>query len=224
VNGNREDGQAPGIAWYRAALDIIDIAGFTLLIELYIWRWQETHRRAWIAAPIWLAVSFLLHRDTLRSLGWRADNLQAAARRALLVLGGFAAALIAIGLARGAASRVPRNHISLSHLATYFGFCVFQQIVLNSLITNRLLELCPRVWTATLTAGAIFAAVHWPNPVLVPLGFIGGTAMSWLFTRHRNILPLAAGQVILALLIWWAFPLSWHHGLRVGPGYYSFGR
>ncbi|MGB6599267.1 MAG: CPBP family intramembrane glutamic endopeptidase, partial [Candidatus Acidiferrum sp.] len=78
----------------------------------------------------------------------------------------------------------------------------------------------PRV-TATV-AGAIFAAVHWPNPVLVPLTFIGGVAMSWLFIRERNIIPLAVGQAILGTLVWWAFPLAWHHGMRVGPGYYSF--
>ncbi len=48
--------------------------------------------------------------------------------------------------------------------------------------------------------------------------------MAWLFARERNILPLAALQVILSLLVWWAFPIAWHHGLRVGPGYYTFTR
>ena len=139
-----------------------------------------------------------------------------------MVLGLFAGALLAIGLARDAAAQTPPNHGSLSHLARYFAFCIFQQIVLNSLVTNRLLELCSRPWLAATIAGTIFAATHWPNPVLVPLTFVGGTAMAWLFVRERNILPLAVAQVILSLLIWWAFPLSWHHGLRVGPGYYSF--
>jgi len=32
---------------------------------------------------------------------------------------------------------------------------------------------------ASLIAGTIFAALHWPNPVLVPLTWIGGIAMSW---------------------------------------------
>jgi len=47
--------------------------------------------------------------------------------------------------------------------------------------------------------------------------------MSWLFARERNVLPLALGQAILGSLIWWAFPLAWHHSMRVGPGYYTFG-
>ena len=203
---------------------ILDIAGLIILVELYIWRWQYSAPRAWVAAVAWLAASFLIHRDTPRTLGWRVDNLAAATRRAAVVLGLFAGVLIAIGLARGAAAQIPPNRGSITHLARYFGFCVFQQVVLNSLVTNRLLEVCSRPWLAAVIAGTIFAATHWPNPVLVPLTFVGGTAMAWLFARERNILPLAVGQVILSLLIWWAFPPSWHHGLRVGPGYYLFAR
>jgi hypothetical protein len=60
--------------------------------------------------------------------------------------------------------------------------------------------------------------------VLVPLTFVAGTAMAWLFARERNILPLALGQAILGALVWWAFPLAWHHSMRVGPGYLTFGR
>lgn len=208
----------------RRFKSIVDIIGITLLLELYIWRWQASTPRAWVAIVAWLAASFLIHGDTPNTLGWRADNLRAATQGAGLVLGSFAVALIAIGLARGAATRIPPNHGSLAHLGRYFGFCIFQQVVLNSLVTNRLLELSSRPWLAAAIAGTIFAAAHWPNPVLVPATFIGGTTMAWLFARERNILPLAALQVILSLLVWWAFPIAWHHGLRVGPGYYTFHR
>lgn len=201
---------------------VVDILGITALLELYIWWWQASAPRAWIAILVWLVASFVIHRDTPKTLGWRVDNLGTATRRAGIVLGSFALALIAIGLARGAATRIPTNHISLAHLGTYFAFCIFQQVVLNSLVTNRLLELYSRPWLAAVIAGTIFAAAHWPNPVLVPLTFIGGTAMAGLFARERNILPLAVLQVVLSLLVWWAFPLAWHHGLRVGPGYYTF--
>jgi len=77
---------------------------------------------------------------------------------------------------------------------------------------------------AALVAGTVFAALHWPNPVLVPLTFFGGVVMSWLFARERNIIPLAVGQAIVGTLIWWALPVAWHHGMRVGPGYYTFHR
>jgi hypothetical protein len=32
------------------------------------------------------------------------------------------------------------------------------------------------------------------------------------------------GQAVLGGVVWWAFPLAWHHAMRVGPGYYTFGR
>jgi len=200
---------------------IVDIIGITALLELYIWRWQASAPGAWVAIAVWLAASFLIHRDTPKTLGWRVDNMVAATRRAGAVLGSYAIALVVIGLAHGAAIRIPQSHISLAHLGRYFAFCIFQQVMLNSLMTNRLLEFCSRRWLAAAIAGTIFAAAHWPNPVLVPLTFIAGTTMAWLFARKRNILPLAALQVILSLLVWWAFPIAWHHGLRVGPGYYT---
>jgi len=101
-------------------------------------------------------------------------------------------------------------------------FCVLQQVGLNSFLMNRLLAAFEKHVPAALVAGALFAVLHWPNPVLVPLTFFGGVAMAWLFAKERNILPLALGQAILGALVWWAFPLAWHHSMRVGPGYSNF--
>ena len=82
------------------------------------------------------------------------------------------------------------------------------------------------VWSLPLVSGAFDSGETFYRllciPVLVPLTFIGGTAMCWLFSRERNIISLAVGQALLGALVWWAFPVAWHHGMRVGPGYYSF--
>ena len=169
----------------------------------------------------WLVLSFLLHGDTPRTLGWRADNLWPATRRALVAFGGLAAGLVATGLLLGAPLHLPPNLLSWSRLWSYFAFCVLQQVALNSLLHNRMLALVRNEWAAAGLTGAIFAACHWPNPVLVPLTFAGGAVMAWLFGRSRNILPLAVGQALLGSLAWWAFPIAWHHHLRVGPGYYG---
>jgi hypothetical protein len=45
--------------------------------------------------------------------------------------------------------------------------------------------------------------------------------MAWLFGRNRNIIPLAVAQALIGSLAFWAFPVAWHHHLRVGPGYFS---
>lgn len=125
------------------------------------------------------------------------------------------------GFALGASRHLPPNLISWHRLWTYFAFCLLQQVALNSLVHNRMISLVQNEWVAASLTGAIFAACHWPNPVLVPLTFIAGLAMAWMFGRVRNIIPLAIGQAVLGSLVWWAFPLVWHHHLRVGPGYHS---
>jgi Type II CAAX prenyl endopeptidase Rce1-like len=204
------------------ALTLADIFLFPAFILWFIWRLQFTARWTWMIMAAWLLISFLAHRDTPKTLGWRADNLWAATKQAVVIIGAMILGLLLIGLALGAPRQFPPNLISLHRLWGYFAFCVLQQVALNSLLQNRMLEIVRRNWLASLFTGAIFAACHWPNPVLVPVTFIGGTAMAWMFGRVRNIIPPAIGQAVLGSLVFWAFPLAWHHHLRVGPGYYGF--
>jgi hypothetical protein len=205
---------------FRKVLAVCDVAGVPVFIGWFIWRGQFVAPRAWLWAVAWLVASFLLHRDTPKTLGMRADNLWPATVQAATIYGIFALGLFGIGLVLRQPLHAPPNYRSFGRLWIYFSFCLVQQVILNSLLTNRLLSLLKRRAPASLVAGVIFGALHWPNPVLVPLTLIAGVAMSWMFARERNILPLAAGQALLGSLVWWAFPLAWHHMLRVGPGYY----
>ncbi|MFZ0037716.1 MAG: CPBP family intramembrane glutamic endopeptidase [Candidatus Acidiferrales bacterium] len=204
----------------KRVLAFVDAAGLPIFILAFIWRLQFTARWTWVFFVLWLVLSFLFHRDTPKTIGARADNLWPATKQAAIAFAIMAAALIVIGLARGAPSRLPAHLISPRRLWTYFAFCVLQQVALNSLLANRLEFLTGKRWLAALLAGVIFAACHWPNPVLVPITFVGGSAMAWLFLRERNIIPLAIMQALLGTLAWWSFPVAWHHHLRVGPGYY----
>ena len=61
--------------------------------------------------------SFLLRRDTPKTLGWRADNLSAACKQAAIVFAIMAAALIAIGLA-AACSHAHRGKADFVEAAT----------------------------------------------------------------------------------------------------------
>ena len=209
------------ITSYRALTlaETLALAGY---IAWYIWRLQLTQPNSWIVFPIWLLASFLMHRDTPKTIGWRGDNLWPATRQGLPIFMVFALAGCLAGLWFGAFHKLPPHLIQLRHMLNYAAFCLLQQVALNSYLTNRLLYVFEAKLPAAFTAGMVFAALHWPNPVLVPLTFVGGTVMSWLFARERNILPLAAGQAVIGTLVWWALPMAWHHGMRVGPGYYTF--
>ena len=203
-------------------VNLLEALAFSAFVSLYIWRWQEASPKTWLIFPVWLLLSFALHRDTPKTIGWRADNLKPALRRAAPIFFFFCLSLGLVGAALGALHRTPIRFIAPKRFVGYFAFCLLQQIALQSLTMNRLLKGLRSPEVAAFVGGVLFGALHWPNPVLVPLTFIGGTVMCWLFARDRNILPLVLGQAILGALVGWAFPLAWHHSMRVGPGYYTY--
>lgn len=203
-------------------LTFVEALGLAAYIGWYIWQLQASKPNSWIVLMVWLVLSLVFHGDTPKTLGWRADNLAAATRQGLPFFIFCVLAAIPIGWWFGAFHALPPHLIQIRHVLNYAAFCLLQQVALNSYMTNRLLYAFEARVPAAFVAGAVFAALHWPNPVLVPLTFFGGVVMSWLFAGERNIIPLAVGQAIVGTLIWWAFPIAWHHGMRVGPGYYTF--
>lgn len=202
---------------------LFEAIGFSAFIAVYIWRLQFSHPKSWLVFLTWLVTSFLIHRDTPKTLGWRGDNLWPATRRAIPFFAVSIVALFCVGLFLGALHRMPAHFLDRHRFVGYLSFCLLQQIALNSYLMNRLLNAVEIPWLAAALASVIFAMLHWPNPVLIPLTLIGGFAMCWLFAKQRNILPLTLGQAVLGGLVWWAFPIAWHHSMRVGPGYYGFG-
>jgi len=113
------------------------------------------------------------------------------------------------------------NWTMLSGFGRYFAWCLFQQFGLQSFFTNRIIQVLKNSKRTAWTSGAIFAAFHIPNPVLMPLTFFGGVILTRVFIRHRNLVPLALAQAVIGTLTSITIPPCWHHGLRVGPGYYQ---
>jgi membrane protease YdiL (CAAX protease family) len=203
-------------------LALPEALAFTIFVLTYIWWLQSSAFNSWIVFPVWLVSSFALHGDTPKTLGCRGDNLWPATRQTAVVLGIFVLAISSVGLFLGAAHRLPTHLIEPHRFAGYFAFCLLQEVGLQSFLMNRLLAALQKPIPAALVAGTLFSLLHWPNPVLVPLTFVGGSVFCWLFARERNIIPLTVAQAILGSVVWWAFPLVWHHSMRVGPGFYSF--
>jgi CAAX prenyl protease-like protein len=199
-----------------------EAVAFTLFVQAYIWRLQSSAFNSWIVFPVWLVLSVALHGDTPKTLGWRADNLWPATRRAAAVFVIFVLVIFVTGLFLGAPHRLPAHLIEPRRFVGYFAFCLLQEVGLQSFLMNRLLAVLQKPVPAALVGGTLFSLLHWPNPVLVPLTFVGGSTFCWLFARERNIIPLTVAQAILGSIVWWAFPLAWHHSMRVGPGFYSF--
>ena len=202
-------------------LPLAEVFGFVAFIAWFIWQLQDSYRYSWLVFPVWLIASFIGNKDTPQTLGWRADNLWSATKRASMVFLPCALATVAVGFLLGDVHHTLR-HVLLPHrFFGYMAFCVLQQVGLSSLVTNRLLAVTDPL-RASFVSGLLFALLHWPNPVLVPLTFVAGVLMAWLFWKDRNILPLVVWQTILGSLVWWAFPIAWHHSMRVGPGFYHF--
>ena len=108
----------------------------------------------------------------------------------------------------------------LSGLGRYFAFSLFQEFGLQSFFTNRLFTIFKKRNTTAWVSAFIFACFHIPNPVLIPVTFLGGYVLSRVFIDHRSLIPLAIAHALIGSLLALVLPLSWHHGLRVGPGYY----
>src|SRR5258707_12723945 len=178
-----------GRKWY-----LVEALALSALVAMYIWKLQAASPRSWWILAAWMLISAVVRRDTPKTLGWRADNLWVATRRAVPFFMLAALAICGAGLFLGMLQRLPAHLIEPRRLTRYFAFCALQQVALNSYLTNRLLGCFEKAWATAGVAGVIFAALHWPNPVLVPLTLAGGVAMSWLFARERDILPLAVGQ------------------------------
>lgn len=203
-------------------LPLVEVFGFAGFIAWFIWQLQDSYRYTWLVFPVWLIATFLLNSDTPQTLGWRVDNLWSSTKRASMVFLPCALAIVVIGRFVGGEHHTLEHVLLPSRFFGYMAFCLLQQVGLSSLVTNRLLAAMDSPMRVSFIAGTLFALLHWPNPVLVPLTFVGGALMAWLFWKERNILPLTVWQTILGSLIWWAFPIAWHHSMRVGPGFYHF--
>src|SRR5262249_36742168 len=105
-------------------------------------------------------------------------------------------------------------------LGGYCFWALFQQYLLNGYFTNRLqasLDRRYRFLVAPL-AGAMFAAAHLPNPLLMVVTLIGGTVAAAAYQRYRNLFFLAFAHALIGTVIWLAVPDTLSHHLRVGPG------
>lgn len=193
---------------------------------VYVWVLQPTHND-WLRIPFMTLIvlipfaSAVSHRDRLRDLGLRLDNLGVSAREVGLATLVGAIAVLAIGWATGAGPTWHRGMLGPFLLYPFWGLA--QQFAMQSFTYRRLREAVGRpAPTAAITA-ALFASLHWPNLALAALTLVGGYVWCRLFERHPNLITLALSHGWLAVLLRYWWPPEWLHNLRIGPSFWEWG-
>lgn len=166
-----------------------------------------------------MLVSNIAHRDGLKRLGLRLDNFAAAARIAALPT----AVAAAIVMAAGAILAPPEPNLQRAavNFAYYVGWAFAQQYALQGFILLRVVH-AGLGRLAPVTAAALFALVHVPNPGLTLLTFAGGWMWATLFRREPNLLVLALSHAFLAVLVEAMLPPDVTGGYRLGPRYLAW--
>ncbi|MEW5978865.1 MAG: CPBP family intramembrane glutamic endopeptidase [Acidobacteriota bacterium] len=198
----------------------LELAAIYLLVQLYIWRWQYTHRNiVWLILAALLA-SHLWHRDGFRSIGIRLDTFFPCLRQAALAAIPFFVVLTVVGVFTGRLWEIPLSTLSLWPSLRYTLWGTFQQYGLQGYYHNRLMRLIRDPRVSSWIAGALFMSFHIPNPVLIVFTFAGGIVLSRLYANHRNLFVLGLFHGLVGLLLSNVFPKPMLRNMRVGPGYY----
>ena len=151
----------------------------------------------------WLAyVVFRMVREPglLREWGLRLDNLWAASRPCLAVLGPAALALMGFGLSRG---RAPLLSHLLAALALYPLWALVQQFLVQALFAANLRRLGLPRGAVIVAAALLFGLVHAPDWMLVGLCAAAGAVWTALFLRTPNLIPLALAHGWLGALAYY---------------------
>jgi len=173
--------------------------------------------------PILLALSLMVfsHRErgeSLHEIGFRADNLLAACRLLLLPTAVVVLLVIMAGwLSNHSLVIAPwRNRFLLLPL-----WALFQQYVLNGFINRRAqLAFGSGLKSIVLVAG-IFALLHFPNPLLAILTFVGGLVWAAVYQRRPNLFALALSHAVSSIALALTISPKYLDGLRVGFKYFG---
>jgi membrane protease YdiL (CAAX protease family) len=211
-----------------AAWEIASVVSSALIAE-WILSAAAGRSKLIVAIPLSLAFLFMvsshrLRRETLRDLGFRIDNLLRALKLLLVPMVAVAAIALAIGFMSGNRPDFFRWHSErhiVVQLSLGLGWGFIQQYVLQSFMNRR----AQRIWgvgilSTTLTA-AIFAGLHFPNPSLMLVTFVGGFIWAAVYQREPNLFALAVSHSVMTWVLVSTLPASALNHLRIGFKYFA---
>ena len=175
------------------------------------------------AVPILLAAGLMLmsHRErgeTVRDVGFRADNFLAACR--LLVLPTALVVLLAVAVGwftNHTIFQAPwRNRFLLLPL-----WALLQQYALNGFINRRAQLALGKGTKSILLVALVFSLLHFPNPLLAILTLVGGLVWVAVYQRQPNLFALALSHAVSSLTLALTISPNLLDSLRVGFKYFG---
>jgi membrane protease YdiL (CAAX protease family) len=205
----------------KQVLALLEVSVGFALIMATVWTQGTVQRRLfWTSAAyflIWFLVALWKH---VRG-AWRLPPLGFSAAIILAAIV-FAAAILSVAAAAGTLHGLFGVRAPMRHAGGYLLWAVIQQAIQQTFFLPRFEQLTHRGLLATFIAAALFAVAHIPNPVLVPVTFVGGWILSELYRRYRTVLALGLAHGTIGIAIACSFPDHLQHHMRVGLSYLTY--
>ena len=202
-----------------------EVFGFAAAVTVYSWFAMPTggHLRPihYVFLPLAVPFPFLmnwLHSGQLKRSGVRLDNARASAREAVPLMLGVAAVIVAIGFFAEGFHGSPWFRLFKKSFK-YLGWGPVQQYVLCAFSLRRLLQAGFSKPAAVTWAALLFGLVHTPNWALVSVTTTMGALSCVLFLRNPNVFVLGLAHGVIAILVYYTWPIEWHQKLRIGGNY-----
>lgn len=208
----------------RKVFALIEVAFVPVFVLAYVWWLKSIWYHSYSIGVVAVLVSVIVQNDFRWNYGRYLSGLSGVHFRHSMRL--FFLPLLGVCLVTLAA------HWSLGYwfseddwrylghnFMQYIGLALCQQILLNTHLARRLetvFENKSSHWSSFVVA-IIFYATHYPNPVLMGAGFIGGYMSTQLFFRYRDIYSLW----IFHMMIGGTLHIC-DYLMKIGPAYWSW--
>lgn len=205
-----------------AWVSVLELTVFLTLVFTFIWMWSRGFRhadRVVLGAGLLMTLgAHWYHRERPSDLGFRLDNLRPAVKDASI----FVLPLISLMAVHGWWTGYWNvKALGGERFIGLLGWGLFQEYLLQGYIHRRLIPVVRLPRVRELLVGLIFAAMHIPNPVLVPVTFASGFTFAILYRRHPNLWVLALCHAVGSTAVAYGFDPEVLHKMRVGPGYFG---
>ena len=227
---SRSTNSQPSIPSDRALAgwEIVSLVSSALIAE-WILSAAAGRTKLIVAIPLTFAfvlviTSHLLRKESPRDLGFRFDNFLRAAKLLMLPMIAVAVLCISLGLIFGTRPDLFRWHPErpiAGQLALGFAWGFVQQYVLQSFVNRRAQIVWEKGVRSVVLTALVFSFLHFPNPWLMLVTFVGGLVWAFVYQRAPNLFALAISHSLMTWIVVSTLPMSALNHLRIGFKYFA---